>query len=149
MEFKLKPISKSGIDKAITKAETYRYLDEPGEAESICRDILAIDPDNQSALRLLGLAITDQFTGGLSERYDEAETVFRSLTSRYEQLYYAGLLLERRAKAHSAQAACACAAGALRKRCTGVEEAGEDSPRRHDDGILRGPLRSSVQSASL
>ena len=99
MEFKLKSISKSGIDKAIAKTEIYRYLNEPGEAESICRDILAVDPDNQLALSLLGLAITDQFTDGKSEGYDEAERIFQSLGSQYERLYYAGLLRERRAKA--------------------------------------------------
>ena len=59
MELKLKPISKAGITEAISKAELYRYLNEPGEAESICRDILAQEPLHQTALRLLGLAITD------------------------------------------------------------------------------------------
>ena len=50
MELKLKPISRAGIAEAISKAEVYRYLNEPGEAESICRDILAEEPDNQTAL---------------------------------------------------------------------------------------------------
>ena len=71
MEPQLKPISKSGVPAALSKAELYRNLNEPGEAESICRDILATEPDNQSALRLLGLAITDQFTGGTADRYPE------------------------------------------------------------------------------
>src|SRR5438034_10972881 len=98
MELQLKPISKDGIPEAISKAELYRFLNEPGEAESICRDILAVEPDNQIALRLLGLAITDQFTGE-SDRSTEVERIFRSLSDRYEQLYYTGLLHERRAKA--------------------------------------------------
>ena len=38
MELKLKPIS-GWHREAISKAEIYRYLNEPGEAESICRDI--------------------------------------------------------------------------------------------------------------
>ena len=63
MELKLKPISREGISGAISKVELYRYLNEPGEAESICRDILAVDSENQPALRLLGLSITDQFRG--------------------------------------------------------------------------------------
>jgi len=99
MELKLKTISKSGAGKAISRAESYRYLNEPEEAESICRDILAVEPDHQVALRLLGLAITDQFTGNVSDRYAEAESVFQSLTERYERLYYTGLLHERQAKA--------------------------------------------------
>lgn len=99
MELKLKSISKAGIPEAISKAELYRNLNEPGEAESICRDILAVEPDNQMALRLLGLAITDQFTGGASDRYAEAEGAFQSLRDAYERLYYTGIVHERRAKA--------------------------------------------------
>ena len=75
MELTLKPISKDGIPEAISKAELYRYLNEPGEAESICRDILAADSENQTALRLLGLSITDQFGGSPADRYKEAETI--------------------------------------------------------------------------
>lgn len=99
MELKLKPISRGGIAEAISKAEVYRYLNEPGEAESICRDVLAEEPANQTALRLLGLAITDQFTGEMSDRYSEAERLFRGLTSEYERVYHLGILQERRAKA--------------------------------------------------
>ncbi|HET9788188.1 MAG TPA: hypothetical protein VFP47_13695, partial [Pyrinomonadaceae bacterium] len=99
MELKLKPISRAGIAEAISKAEVYRYLNEPGEAESICRDILSEQADNQTALRLLGLAITDQFTGEASDRYSESEGVFRRLTSEYERVYHLGILQERKAKA--------------------------------------------------
>jgi tetratricopeptide (TPR) repeat protein len=99
MEFKLKTISKAGIPEAISKAELYRSLNEPEEAESICRDILAVEPEHQQALRLLGLAITDQFCGDASDRYGEVEKLFQGLVERYERLYYTGLLHERRAKA--------------------------------------------------
>ena len=66
MEFKLKTISRAGIPEAISKAELYRSLNEPEEAESICRDILVVEPEHQLALRLMGLAITDQFSGDAS-----------------------------------------------------------------------------------
>jgi hypothetical protein len=99
MEFKLKTISKAGIPEAISKIELYRSLNEPEEAESICRDILAVEPEHQLALRLLGLAITDQFCGDTSDRCGEAEALFQGLVERYERLYYTGLLHERRAKA--------------------------------------------------
>jgi tetratricopeptide (TPR) repeat protein len=99
VELKLKPISPDSIAAAIQKAELYRFLNEPEEAESICRDILAVESDNQVALRLLGLAITDQFTGGPTDRYSEVEAIFDKLTDLYEQLYCKGLLYERRAKA--------------------------------------------------
>src|SRR5260370_36103357 len=94
MDLQLKPISKEGIPEAISKAELYRNLNEPGEAESICRDILVADPENQTALRLLGLSITDQFTGNSSDRYSEAESTFQSLRNEYERLYYGGSLHE-------------------------------------------------------
>jgi len=99
MEFKLKTISKAGIPEAISKAELYRSLNEPEEAESICRDILAVEPEHQLALRLLGLAITDQFCGDASDRSAEVEHLFERLVERYDRLYYTGLLHERRAKA--------------------------------------------------
>ncbi len=59
MKYSLKSISREGIPEALAKAERYRLLKEPGEAESICRDVLTADPDTQAALRMLGLAITD------------------------------------------------------------------------------------------
>ncbi len=99
MKFGLKSISKAGIPEAISKAELYRNLNEPGEAESICRDILAVEPDHQIALRLLALSITDQFTGGAADRYTEAESLFQGLKDPYERLYYTGIVHERRAKA--------------------------------------------------
>src|SRR6266478_5399206 len=112
MEFKLKTISKAGIPEAISKAELYRSLNEPEEAESICRDILAVEPEHQLALRLLGLAITDQFSGDAADRHGEAEQLFQRLAERYERLYYTGLLHERRAsQAH-------LRLRSLRRQCT-------------------------------
>jgi tetratricopeptide (TPR) repeat protein len=99
MELKLKSIHVESIVAALAKAELYRNLNEPEEGESICHDILAIQPNNQAALRMIGLAITDQFTGGVSDRYAEVENFFRQLSDPYEQLYCLGLLYERRAKA--------------------------------------------------
>lgn len=99
MQFELKTISPGGIEAALSKAETYRFLNHPEDAESICRDVLAIQPDHQLALRVLGLSITDQFVGDPSDRYADAEKVFQQLADDYERLYYSGLLYERRAKA--------------------------------------------------
>ena len=99
MEHQLKSISKAGIPEAIAKVELYRYLNEPEESESICRDILAVEPAQQLAIRMLGLSITDQFVGGVSDRYREAEEIFLKLADTYERFYYNGILYERRAKA--------------------------------------------------
>ena len=58
----LKPISRDAIPQALVKAERYRLLNEPGQAESICLDVLAVDPSNQEARVLYILALTDQFS---------------------------------------------------------------------------------------
>ena len=56
-----KLISADGIPAALEKATRYRLLSEPLQAESICRDVLAVDPDNQEATVTLLLALTDEF----------------------------------------------------------------------------------------
>ena len=61
--FELRPLSTTAIPAALAKAERYRLLNEPSEAESICLDILAVDPAHQDALTMMLLAITDQFSG--------------------------------------------------------------------------------------
>src|SRR6202048_514723 len=98
MDAQLKTISRAGIGEAIAKAELYRYLNEPEEAESICRDILAVDSGNQLARRLLGLSITDQFTGYGGDRHGEVAEIFQGLRDAYERAYYTGLLHERGAQ---------------------------------------------------
>jgi hypothetical protein len=138
MNYQLKSISKAGIAEALAKVELYRYLNEPEESESICRDILAVDPQQQLALRLLGLSITDQFTGGVSDRCREAEETFQRLADRYEQLYYTGLLHERRAKAQLRAGQLPHAVYPLLElalRCFG--EAEKIRPTGNDDAILR------------
>ncbi len=102
VEHQLKTISREAIPEATAKADWYRLLNEPGEAESICRDVLAVDSGEQTALRLLGLAITDQFSGTPSDRRAEAEAVFQKLEDPYERLYFAGIVRERFAKAQLA-----------------------------------------------
>jgi hypothetical protein len=82
MDAQLKAISRAGIGEAIAKAELYRYLNEPEEAESICRDILAVDSAHQLARRLLGLSITDQFSGYAGDRYGEVAEIFQGLRDR-------------------------------------------------------------------
>jgi hypothetical protein len=102
MEYRLKSISRDAIPEATAKADWYRLLNEPGEAESICRDVLEVDPEDQTALRLLGLSITDQFRGTPSDRRAEAEATFERLRDPYERLYYTGIARERFAKAQLA-----------------------------------------------
>lgn len=138
MEPKLKAISKGSIPQAIAKAETYRYLNEPEETESICRDILAVEADNQAALRLLGLAIADQFCGGSSDRCSEAESIFHGLADGYERLYYTGLLHERRAKAQlHAGEPVRLLVPLFEDAMAYFEQAASIRPQGNDDAILR------------
>jgi|SRR5271168_526618 len=138
MKYDLKLISTAGVSEAIAKAELYRSLNEPEEAESICRDILAIEPQHQLALRLLGLALTDQFAGGASDRYREAEITFQQLDDPYERLYYAGILYERRAKAqlHAGQLSHTLLP-LFEQALRSFAEAEKIRPAGNDDAILR------------
>jgi hypothetical protein len=138
MDLKLKVISTSGIAEAISKAEVYRNLNQPEEAESICRDILAADPGNHVGLRILGLALTDQFTGEAGDRYAEAEDIFGNLVDPYERLYYTGILQERRLKAQLGAGRPAHTLLPLLEealRC--FAEAEKIRPTGNDDSILR------------
>ncbi|WP_051979052.1 hypothetical protein [Edaphobacter aggregans] len=138
MTYELKRISSAAITEAIAKAERYRSLSEPEEAESICRDILIIAPQHQLALRLLGLALTDQFTGGSSDRYREAEATFQQLNDTYERLYYAGILYERRAKAQlHAGLPSHTLMPLFDQALRAFAEAEEVRPAGNDDAILR------------
>src|SRR6476661_5494487 len=58
--FQLKNISKDSIPAALEKEERYRLLNEPGLAESICLDILEVDPQNDNEL--------NYYAGIISER---------------------------------------------------------------------------------
>jgi hypothetical protein len=60
----LKKLSKDAIPRAQERAERYRLLNEPVQAESICLDILEVNPQDQLVLVTLLLAITDQFGQG-------------------------------------------------------------------------------------
>jgi len=138
VEFQLKAISLEGVDEALSKVELYRFLNQPEEAESICHDVLAIAPGHQLALRLLGLAITDQFTGGPSDRYGDAENAFQQLSDRYERLYYMGLMHERRAKAQlQARRPPHTLLVLLEEAMRCYEAAEKIRPTGNDDAILR------------
>jgi len=93
--FQLKRISPDSIPAAIEKAERYRLLNEPGQAESICLDVLEADPQNAKAIVILLLAITDQFGGATSGDLSRARHLLPRLQNEYEKNYYAGIICER------------------------------------------------------
>ncbi len=98
-----KPISRDAIPAALEKVERYRLLNEPELAESICHDVLAVDPHNQHALIMLLLALTDQFFDGTVGCVRQAEAVVPRIEGDYERLYYSGIIWERRGHARALQ----------------------------------------------
>ncbi len=97
--FELKRLPEEGIPAALDKAERYRLLNAPGDAESICLDILAVDPDNQDALIMLVLSLADQLLEGKRGAKRRAMEVLSRLADEYDRAYYAGIIYEREAKA--------------------------------------------------
>jgi len=136
----LKPITKEGIPAALQKAERYRLLNDSSAAESICLDILQVEPDNQSALVTLLLSITDQFHDELSDSVHRAREVLPRLHDEYKRAYYAGIVCERRAKAllhRSALGATDVAIEWFREAMTWYEHAESLRPTGNDESILR------------
>ena len=77
----LKKISAAGVPDALEKAERYRLLNEPRLAESICLDILEIEPANTRAIVILLLAITDEFNSSSPAHVNEARHWLSRLTT--------------------------------------------------------------------
>lgn len=98
--FPLKTLSAKSIPSALEMAKRYRMLNETWEAESICQDILAVEPDHQEALIVLLLAFTDHFVHELNPAYRQAMETAQRLSDHYCKAYYTGIIYERRAKAH-------------------------------------------------
>jgi hypothetical protein len=96
--FALKPLSHEAVSSALAKAEHYRLLNEAAEAESICRDVLEIEPGNQRALICLVLALSDQIHQNPHAFADAIQLAGR-LDEEYDRSYYSGIVWERRAKA--------------------------------------------------
>jgi hypothetical protein len=133
--FPLKPLGRDSIDGALAKAERYRLLNEPGEAESICLDILEVDPDNQAARIALLLALSDQLVEE-PHAFARARAVADSLTNEYDRAYFRGLVAERRAKAQLARHG----AGAydwIAEAMACFEQAEALRPAGNDDAVLR------------
>ena len=136
----LKPITHEGIPAALQKAERYRLLNESSAAESICLDVLEIDPKNQEALVSLLLSITDQFGEELAEGVHRAREVLPQLTDEYERAYYAGIIYERRAHAQLHRGALGSAEVAsewFREAMRWYEKAEKMRPSGNDEAILR------------
>lgn len=138
--FTPKPISRAGVPGALEKAERYRLLNEPSEAESICRDVLAVDPGNQAATIMLLLAITDQFGQGAAEGERRARELLPQITDGYKRAYYEGVVCERRGRAHLRSEHAGSGELAyewLRRAMDCYEKAESLRPDGNDEAILR------------
>jgi len=140
VNFELKRLSAGAVPRALERAEHYRLLNEPWAAESICLDVLAVDPSNQQALKVLLLARCDEFAHDTGDAVRRAKEALGQLTNEYERAYYAGLILERRAKARLNQRAPGAGFVAyewLREAMSWYEKAEANRPSGNDDAVLR------------
>jgi hypothetical protein len=136
----LKPISPPSIPVALQKAERYRLINDPSSAESICLDVLTVDPENQQALVMLLLAITDQFVEAPTEGVRRAREVLPRLQDGYKRVYYEGIICERCAKSHLRSRTLRSGETAyhwFREAMSWYEKAEAQRPAGNDEAILR------------
>ncbi len=134
----LKPISEKGIERALEKVDRYRLLNDPIEAESICHDILEIDPENQRAIVMLLLTLTDQFNSGVTSK--APTELLPRIKDEFRREYYRGIILEREAKASLSRGLPGSSHDAyewLEEALEAFQSADDLSPDDDDDAILR------------
>ena len=140
MEFELKKLSKAAIPAALERAERYRLLNEPAQAESICQDILAVEPENRQAIVLLILALSDQLAENIVDNLDQAWSLLPRLGDDYSQAYYQGILFERQARVYMRRAAPGSHFSAydlFREAMRLYEKAENLRPAGNDEALLR------------
>jgi hypothetical protein len=136
-ELELKTITPDGLEAALERAEHYRLLSQPVQSQSICHDVLAVDPDNQRARVVLLLAMTDEFkTSGSSAT--AAKEHADQLFDDYQRFYYHGIIAERQIRALLTKSpGAAFAYEGFREAMEWFEKAAELRPAGNDDAILR------------
>ncbi len=134
--FELKPLHTEAVAAALEKANRYRLLNEPGAAESIYLDILAIDPDNQEALINIVLAMSDRFGKDYAIGDARVTEYLMRIHGDYERTYYTGIMYERRAKATLAKDGIG-SYELFRQAMNAFETAEAMRPAGNDDAILR------------
>jgi hypothetical protein len=134
--FELKPLHENAVAAALEKANRYRLLNEPGAAESIYLDILAIDPDNQEALEGIVLAMSDRYGKDYAVGDARVTEYLTRIKDEYARNYYTGITYERRAKAVLAKNGIG-AFELFRQAMDCFEKAEAMRPGGNDDAILR------------
>ncbi|MBK8303015.1 MAG: hypothetical protein WBC19_08205 [Pyrinomonadaceae bacterium] len=134
--FELKPLHPEAVTAALEKANRYRLLNEPGAAESIYLDILAIEPENQEALINIVLAMSDRFGKDYAVGDARVAEYLTRIKDDYSRSYYTGIMYERRAKASLAKGGVG-AYELFRQAMDCFETAEAMRPVGNDDAILR------------
>jgi hypothetical protein len=137
--FALKALSHESVPGALARVERYRLLNEPAQAESICSDILAIQPENQEALIGFVLSLSDQIPQD-KRAFQNALAAAGKLNSEYDRAYYTGLVWERRARALHHEGARGSQHSVyewILKALHCFEEAERKRPPGNDDAVLR------------
>ena len=138
--FELKTLSPGAVPAALEKANRYRLLNQPEQAESICEDVLRVAPDHQEALAALILALTDRFGGPRPASPQRARGLLPRLHDAYEREYYDGLVWEREAIAwlrSDRPRSGALAFDCFRRAMACYERAEALRPPANDDALLR------------
>ena len=134
--YDIKPISRDAIPRAIQKAERYRLLNQSWAAESICLDVLSVEPDNQQVLVMMVLALTDLHSGVAAAGVKKAKEYLARITDDYQRAYYSGMVAERRGQALIAQGGMgsgSMAYDALRERTFGTTQLPWDMSQKATD----------------
>lgn len=134
--YELKPLSHEAVPAALEKANRYRLLNEPGAAESIYLDILAVEPDNQEALKNIVLAMSDRFGKDYAVGDARVTEYLTRISGDYDRAYYSGIMYERRAKATLDKGGVG-AYELFRQAMDCFEKAESMRPAGNDDAILR------------
>ena len=132
-------IDKNAINATLDKAKQYRSLLEPELTISICLDIFAIDENNQEALVIYILAMTDLYTHTNAKVPEQKITnAIQQLNSEFHRLYYQGIALERKARSLMKNTMSrSFAYNLLIEAITLYEDAQKISLEKCDDSILR------------
>jgi hypothetical protein len=136
----IKAISREAIPSALEKAERYRLLNHSWAAESICLDVLAIDADNQDALLMLVLALSDRMEEGHVQAVAKAREHVAKIRDEYQRLYHMGIIAERRGQGlmtRGGMGAGPMAFDAFKEAMDFYARAEAIRPAGNDDSILR------------
>lgn len=136
----LKRLSEGALQAAHDRARHYRLLNQPHLAESIFRDILEVDPDDEAAKVGLIMSLCDEFQSGGARPASEVLKMASELEDDYARSYHAGLVCERKGEAHLMLGGPGSGAVAYEWLVRAMDHYADAEPLRpqgNDDALLR------------